>query len=149
MQCQDMMRRPVQFAKIGTSVAVVARKMRDANIGFLPICDPDGKVQGVVTDRDLALRVCAADKSPSSTRVEEVMTRQLVTCRASDELRVAERRMSGQRKSRILVTSDDGRPIGVISLSDIASRLDPLAAQTLRDVARREIVGEQGKRRRP
>jgi predicted transcriptional regulator len=77
------------------------------------------------------------------------MTRQLVTCRPGDELRVAERRMSAQRKSRILVTGDDGRAIGVISLSDIASRLDPMAAQTLRDVARREIVGETGKRGRP
>jgi CBS domain-containing protein len=146
MQCQDIMRRPVQFARLGETVAVAARKMREANIGFLVVCSADGKVRGVVTDRDIAIRVCAEDLSASATVVDAIMSKELVTCRPSDDLLLAEQRMSEQQKSRMLIIADDGRALGVISLSDIASRLDPRAGETLRAVAQREVLGEQGTR---
>ncbi len=152
MQCQDMMRRPVEFVKLGETAAVAARRMRDSNIGFLAVCNTKGHVEGVLTDRDITIRVCAQDLSPSQTKVDRIMTTEVVTCHPEDELAVAERRMSEHKKSRMLVVAEDGRLLGVISLSDIAARLDPRAAETLHNVAQREVLGSQGqtaRQRRP
>lgn len=149
MQCKDFMRRPVAFVKHGETVAVAARQMRDSNVGFLPVCDSAGRVLGVLTDRDIAVRVCAEDLSPTRTRVEEVMSEEIVACRPTDNLGDAEERMSAEQKSRILIVSDDGHALGVISLSDIAAALDPRAAETLRDVSEREVLGAGGHKARP
>jgi CBS domain-containing protein len=67
MLCQEIMRRPVQCARRGESVQNAARRTRDANIGFLPVCDVSGVRLGVLTDRDIAIRLCAADGSASRT----------------------------------------------------------------------------------
>lgn len=148
MLCQDIMRRPVECARRGDTVQAVARRMRDQNIGFLPICDDRNHAIGVVTDRDLAIRLCADGASPVETRIEEVMTSEIVHCRPRDELAAAEKLMASRHKSRILVTSTDGEPLGVISLSDVAARSTD-AAQVLREVAAREVLSTPTSPRRP
>lgn len=140
MQCLDIMRRPVRSASVGESVAAAAKKMRAANIGFLAVCSSDGRVQGVVTDRDFAVLVCAEDRRASETKVDDVMSTHLVTCRPEDDVAVAEQRMGEYRKSRILVIDKDNRPMGVISLSDIALRDGSHASETLGAVSRREVL---------
>jgi CBS domain-containing protein len=81
-----------------------------------------------------------AEERPSSTPVRDVMTAEVVACRPSDELYVAQQLMAGHQKSRIVCTDEDGTIAGVISLSDIALHVDgSYPAETLREVARREI----------
>ncbi len=140
MLCKDLMRRPVQTVDLQESAQAIARKMRDESIGFVPVRDRDGRMVGVVTDRDIALRVCATGVAPGDRTAEEVMTRDVVTCRETDDLTHVERLMSAHRKSRIPVVDEQDRPLGVISLSDIAASDDPGAVQTLRNVARREVI---------
>jgi len=149
MRCQQIMRRPVKFVKSGATLAVAARTMRDAHVGFVPVCDATGRVRGVVTDRDLVIRAIADDRDPCRTLVDEIMTRDIVYCRPIDEIAVAEQKMREHRKSRVLVLADDKRAVGVISLSDLAARRDPEAVETLRQVAQREVVRDDGDRAAP
>jgi CBS domain-containing protein len=141
MRCQDIARRPLEFCRENETVEAAARKMRDANIGFLPVCGTGGRVVGVVTDRDLALRVCAENLAPGQTRIGDVMTREVVSCLPGDDLRRAEQLMIEAGKARILVAEEDGRAVGVISLSDIATFDRPFAAETLQGVSAREVRG--------
>jgi CBS domain-containing protein len=76
-------------------------------------------VSGLVTDRDLALRVVAVGRA-SATPLSAIMTRDVRICRPHEDLQVAEHRMATLRKSRLVVVDDYGRCLGVISLSDLA-----------------------------
>ncbi len=118
-----------------------ARTMRDESIGFLPVCDPNGRVVGTVTDRDLAVRVVAEDCDPS-TPVGDVMTREVVACKPEDSLQDVQALMAINHKSRIMVLDEDQKLIGVISLSDIAQEEGVgFASRTLRQVSEREVRG--------
>jgi CBS domain-containing protein len=110
------------------------------------VCDEQGRLIGVVTDRDLAVRLCAAGGNPIDTPVEAVMTPDVIRCATSDELRLAEEVMIRERKSRIVVTDEQGRLAGVISLSDLAARAPAEAADVLHQVAARELLGARGRR---
>ncbi len=121
-----------------TKVRDCAMLMSSENLGFLPVCNDAGEPVGTVTDRDIALRVIAEART-SDTRVEDVMTREVVACHVGDDLADAERLMREHRKSRIMVLDDAGKLVGVISLSDIAeAEEEGVAADTMRAVASRE-----------
>jgi CBS domain-containing protein len=81
MQCKEIMKHEVEFVVPGETVQKAAMTMRDHNIGFLPVCDETRKVLGTITDRDLALRVLAPAKQPS-TRVQDVMNRDVISFKA-------------------------------------------------------------------
>lgn len=140
MTCLDLMKFDVETFREHDNVQEIARRMREVNIGFVPICDADGHPLGVVTDRDLALRVCGEDRRASETAAADVMTREKITCRESDDLHHAEELMARHHKSRIMIVDEDGRLTGIISLSDIVDEEeDGRAAETVRLVADREI----------
>lgn len=135
MRCEELMKRDVECVSPNDTVEAAARRMRDRNVGFLPICDASMKIVGAVTDRDLTVRVLA-DGRPGSTPLSDVLTRQIIVVKADDDLEVAKEQMAKHHKSRIMCVDGNGRLAGVISLSDIAQRGD--GSQTLREVARRE-----------
>ena len=135
MICSDIMK--TQPECLGSSVPIfeAARKMRDANIGFVPVCDSSGAVIGTLTDRDIAVRA-VAKQLPPTTPLVEVMSNEVIACLATDDVTRAQQLMEQHRKSRILCVDELGRLTGVISLSDLARRGD--ASGTLREVAARE-----------
>ncbi len=139
MRCEEIMKRQVQTSGEQETLQRAAEKMARSNIGFLPVCDERGKVLGIITDRDITVRAVAQSKSSDGTRVGEIMTRAVVSCRASDDLAVAEQRMIQHRVSRIVVEDEQGALHGIISLSDLAER-EPgrRAAIVLREVSARE-----------
>jgi CBS domain-containing protein len=138
MRCEEIMKKDVECMSPQDTVQAAARRMRDENVGFLPVCDRSQKVLGVVTDRDLAMRILAEGKPPS-TRVEEVMSREVIACRPDDDLRKAEELMVKNHVSRMLCDDTEGHLVGVISLSDIAQREESgRAAKTMRGVTERE-----------
>jgi len=142
MKCRDVMLTLVFRCTENTPVAQCARVMRDEHLGFVPVLGSQGEVLGVVTDRDLALRVIA-EGLVLDTPVSAVMsTGPFLSCHPDEELRALERRMAETRKGRALVRGEDGALVGVISLSDIAKR-EPSAARTgqlLREITSRESV---------
>jgi CBS domain-containing protein len=142
MQCREVMLTLVYTCRENDPVSQPARLMRDEHIGFVPVIDERGAVKGVITDRDLAVRVLAEDK-PASTRVSEVMSvGGLLTCHADEDLHVLETRMAQQKKGRALVLDDQGHLAGVISLSDIAQAETSAqrSGALLRSVTHRESV---------
>ena len=140
MQCQDLMKSEVESFRETDPVLAIARRMREVNIGFVPICDDDGHPIGALTDRDIALRVCCEDRLASQTRAGVVMTREIITCRDTDPLESAEELMARHHKSRMMIVDEDGRLVGVISLSDIVEEEDDRrAAETMRHVTEREL----------
>jgi CBS domain-containing protein len=139
MQCSEIMRRRLETVEPETSVAEAAELMRHAGCGILPVCLRDGTVVGVVTDRDIALRVCAERNSPD-TAVGAIMSTDIVSCRPDDTVWRAEQLMMQTKKMRLLVTDDRNRIAGMVSLTDIAQFEEPLrAAQVLREVSAREF----------
>jgi CBS domain-containing protein len=111
-----------------------ATMMRDAEIGFVPICNETGEPVGAVTDRDLAIRVLAEGLSADEP-VRRFMTRDVVSCRLGDDVDDAEQLMRQHQKSRIMVCDEMGRLRGVISLADIAGvESDESLGETLQSV---------------
>lgn len=139
LRCADVMKREIQTVREEDSVHRAAEKMTLGNIGFLVVCDEARKAIGTLTDRDIVIRVVTKELSPAACRVGDVMTPQVVACRADDKLSLAERFMAQHQVSRLVITDESGAVAGVVSLSDVAER-EPArrAAATLRAVAARE-----------
>jgi len=136
MKLKELMKSDPQCISPDQPTQAAARMMREGNVGFLPVCDDSGKVLGTITDRDITLRVVAEGKSPS-TKVEQVMSKEIVAGQPEDELSDGQLQMASQKKSRLLVTDDGGKLLGVISLSDIAKSGEN-ASETMRSVSSRE-----------
>jgi len=132
------MKRDVECVSPQATVQAAAQRMREQQIGFLPVCDESQKILGTVTDRDLALRILADARAPT-TPIGEVLTREVVACRPEDDLKKAQDLMGRNHKSRIMCVDGEDRLVGVISLSDIAQKENGAkASQTLRKVSERE-----------
>jgi CBS domain-containing protein len=114
----------------------VAKRMRDRNVGFLPVCDEDNSVLGIVTDRDIVVRL-VADEMPLATPVKEIMSFDVVSCHPRDDVRRAQQLMGDNRTSRIVCVDDLGRLVGTISLADILRRQSGIGA------AARAVVAER------
>lgn len=146
MLCRELMRTPVISSHLDDTASRTAALMRTRKIGFLPVCDEGGRVVGTVTDRDLAVRVLAecgpGSSTPllASTPLRYVMTPGPVTCSPDDDLERAEELMRSYHKARIICVDGDRRPVGVISLSDIARRDHASrVGELLRDITEREV----------
>lgn len=144
MRCDEIMKRDVRTVREDADVASAARLMRDADVGFLPVCGADGRVVGVITDRDIAVRVCASDLAASRTKVTDVMTRAALSCEPTHTLAHAESLMREHRVTRVLVVDEAGVPAGVVSLSDLA-QYEPTSriGHVVRDVTERKYAPER------
>jgi CBS domain-containing protein len=138
VRISDLMKREPQRVLTYETCRLAARRMRDENVGFLPVCDSEGRVLGTVTDRDIAIRLVADGLAPEIP-VGDVMSREVVACHLDDELTRAEQLMAASQKSRLVVVDDDGRLRGVVSLSDVAEHDMAHAAETIVRVSRREV----------
>lgn len=129
------MHQPVIAIGVHESVRRAAQLMAEHHVGFLPVCDDAQRVVGIVTDRDLTVRVCA--QGGDATRpVGEVMSQGVIACRASDSIVVVEELMVRNRKQRIVVVDDQMRPVGVVAVADIvAHERYETVARTYRQIA--------------
>ncbi len=137
MKVKEIMTRNVIGVGPEESVEVAARTLQRYNVGALPVCTSNGKLCGVVTDRDLVIRCLAAGMEPSSTQVRQVMTGQVTTVDGNMDVSVAAHLMGRQQIRRLPVT-ENGRLCGMVSLGDMAVREDTAmdAADALGDIAR-------------
>lgn len=102
------------------TLAEAAKKMASQDIGSLPVCAERRRVVGIITDRDITVRAVARGMDPNATRVEEVMTRDVLSCSADAEVEHACELMESRQVRRLLVTGQDDAPVGIVSLGDIA-----------------------------
>ena len=124
--CSDVMTRNPACAHPEDTVANVARLMKEKDIGPVPIVQDkiSRKLLGIVTDRDLALKVVAAGRDPNTTTVRDVMTTDVVTCREDDKIEKALGAMSKNQLRRVLVVDKDNMLVGIIAQADVATRMD-------------------------
>ena len=137
MKVKEIMTRNVIGVGPEETVEVAARTLQRYNVGALPVCTSNGKLCGVVTDRDLVIRCLAAGMEPSSTQVRQVMTGQVTSVDGNMDVSVAAHLMGRQQIRRLPVT-ENGRICGMVSLGDMAVREDTAmdAADALGDIAR-------------
>ena len=121
MKLREIMTGTVVRINPEETVAVAARTLARYNIGMLPVCGGDGRLCGVVTDRDLVTRCIAAGKEPTRTTVREVMTSNVVSAR-QDMDTVAAAQLMRRQQIRRLPDQENGRLCGMVSLGDLASK---------------------------
>ncbi len=115
----DLMTENPRTVQADASVVDAARLMRDDDVGLLPIVDGE-RLVGTITDRDIAIRVVAEERDPSSINVREVASTELVTIDPQQELDEALRLMAQHQVRRLPVVEEDGRLVGIVAQADIA-----------------------------
>jgi CBS domain-containing protein len=118
MNVSEVMTAQVATATPRTTIAQVARTMAEIESGAVPVVD-DGKVVGLITDRDIVLRV-VAEGIGLDTPVSEVMTEGVETCREDDNVADAAAKMGSKQIRRLVVLNSSGGMAGILSLGDVA-----------------------------
>jgi CBS domain-containing protein len=118
MKVQSIMTQPPQTCPWRMTLASASRRMREKGCGTLLALDHHGRLAGIVTDRDLALAI-GLGEDPRTVTVEQVMTREVHTCLAGDDLQLALAIMAQHRIRRVPVLDHHGDVLGLISIDDI------------------------------
>jgi len=121
MLLKEVMTRNVECVDPDTTLEAAAQRMRDLDVGPLPVCDHD-KLAGMVTDRDIIVRGVAFGCDVQTTKVGDVMTKGVDFCYDDDDLEEAERIMQERQIRRLLVLNRDKRLVGIVSLCDLATK---------------------------
>ena len=135
MRCREIMTRELRMATRETSLREAAAMMRDGDVGAVPVVE-DGRLVGIVTDRDIVVR-CLADGHDFSTSIVEAMTTEIFFVRPDDFVFEAVRLMGDKQVRRIPVISEDGKLAGIISMADVALETedDLEIAETLEEIS--------------
>jgi len=133
LRVADLMTRAVEQIVPEMSVREAATLMRERNIGCFPVCD-EGRVVGMITDRDIAVRVLAVGRDPDATRVDEAMTRDVVCCGEDDLLSDASDLMSRWQIRRVPVVSARGDLVGLVTLGKLAATDASVSGDVLKQV---------------
>lgn len=136
MQVRDLMNPSVVSITPGESAALAARLLSRHDVGSLPVCADDGRLRGIVTDRDIILRCVAAEEDPTKTPVRDIMSRQCVVVSPEDDAREATRLMASQQIRRLPVVEGD-KVVGIVSLGDLARcrKFDMEASKALSEIS--------------
>ena len=120
----DIMTRPPRTLDVTASVMDAATLMREGDFGDVVVLE-EGQLCGILTDRDIVVRVLATGADPSSVRVGDVCSRVLTTVSESDGISDAVRLIRAKAVRRLPVLDDDGKLVGIVSLGDLALARDP------------------------
>ena|SRR5215467_6013796 len=136
MNIQQIMSRNVVCIEPALPIAKAAEKMRDLDIGFLPICEND-RLLGCITDRDITIRSVAQGRDPRLAPVSEIMSPEVFHCYEDEDIDNVARYMPENEVRRLVVLNRQERLVGVVSLGDIAkaSGEKELAGKTLGQIA--------------
>lgn len=120
------------------TVVDAARVMKQEDVGPVPVVENGDRLAGIVTDRDIVLRVVAEGGDPQSTTVGEIMSRDLVTVDPDQPLDEALRLMARHQVRRLPVCEEDGRLVGIVAQADIATELgdDRRTGQVVEEISR-------------
>lgn len=124
--CSDIMTEDLVCCTPNDTVLDVARLMKREDIGPVLVVDSDKSktLVGIVTDRDLVIKAIAEGLDPRGTKVNDVMSKKLVTCYTNDDIEQAMNAMSQFQLRRIPVVEENMKLVGIISQADVATRVD-------------------------
>jgi CBS domain-containing protein len=140
VKVKDMMTRSVECVWPQDTLQEAATRMKEMKIDPLAVCDRT-HIVGTLTDRDIAVRATAAGRDPRTTKVSDVMTREVIKCYEDEPVEEAERLMQSRLVRRILVVNRDDRPVGILSMGGWEAETgNPQRVGTVRrDVAERTM----------
>ncbi len=143
MKIREIMSQTVVRINPEESVAVAARTLAHYNIGALPVCGSDGRLCGLVTDRDMVTRCMASGRNPLNTKVRDVMTRQVIVARPDMDAEHAAG-MMGQKQIRRLPVMENGKLLGMVSLGDLAleGQTEAEAGDALKQISNHLSAGD-------
>lgn len=120
MQVKELMSKPAVTCAVFASLNAVARLMWEQDCGAIPVVGEDGALVGIVTDRDICMAAYTQGKPLHAIPVSNAMAKRVFSCHADDTIDAAERLMSEKQVRRLPIVDPDGRPVGLLSLNDIA-----------------------------
>lgn len=119
MKIQDIMTREVQCCGLDTNLAAAAKMMWDSDCGALPVLNVEGKVLGMITDRDICMSAATKNKSASDITVWESIAPKAYTCHPSDDVHTALDIMKREQIHRLPVVDEDGALQGIVAMNDL------------------------------
>ena len=137
LRCRDIMTRNVTTCLRNTPISEVARTMRDQDVGAVPVIGNDGKLEGIITDRDIVVSGLTSDKNDAEILAEDCMSTDLYTANQNDRLVDVINEMGDHQVRRIPVVDSRDRLVGIISMADIAveTNKDRELTEALKDVS--------------
>jgi CBS domain-containing protein len=136
MRLNEVMNQPVVCCPDSATLDQAARLMWEQDCGIVPIVDEDGRLTGVVTDRDICMSAYTQGLALNAIGVTTAMARTVVAGHEDDSIEAAEQLMQDNQIRRLPVIDNEGRPVGMVSLNDLARYV----AQARRSVSDRELV---------
>ena len=143
-----IMSEPAGACSLGEPLQRAAQLMWDLDCGVVPIVDADGRLAGILTDRDICMAAYTKGLPLSAIRVDDVMNKQVVSCAPSDHLEHAIGLMEDHQVRRLAVVTAERRLVGIVSLSDVAQASEALPRQDGQRVVS-ELLRAVSKRRAP
>ena len=136
MDLRDIMSRNVEVVNASASLEDAAIKMKDLDVGLIPVCDGD-RLQGVLTDRDITIRATANGRDPKITKVTDVMTTDIAYCLEDQEVEEAVSLMEARQIRRLPILNQNKSLVGIVSLADIAVHVGDrdLSGETLEEIS--------------
>ena len=138
MQIREIMTQGAEVVYLDDTAQEAAAKMRELDVGALPVCDGD-EIQGVVTDRDMAIRLVAEGRDPARTKVSDIMTPGVSYCFDDQSVEEAVMLMEAQQIRRLPILNRDKQLVGMLSLGDLALRTEGTEDEDLADEALKDI----------
>lgn len=130
----DIMTRKVSTIELDATLQTAAQRMRDLDIGALPVTD-EGALVGVVTDRDITIRAVADGVNVRDTLVSDVMTADVQSCRPTDTVEAVLRQMGDAQLRRLAVLDSDHKIVGIVALADLATKQNAPTDDVLREIS--------------
>ena len=135
MKVKDVMHKGTTCVEPGTPVWEIAKRMRDNDVGAIPV-KADSQLVGIVTDRDIACRALGDSGNLAGITAKDIMTKNVVCCSPDDDVQVAIETMEAKKIRRLPVTDSHKAMIGMLSLGDISHKVSKeLSGEVLRAVS--------------
>ncbi|EKE03288.1 MAG: CBS protein [uncultured bacterium] len=120
MKCRDVMTKYIKMCRPECTAKDAVQIMQELNCGAVPVINENNEIQGMVTDRDIALYTILNNKDPETTQVKEFMSKPVVTCHPDDDIDIAIKKMKENKVRRLPIVDENNKVVGIISLGDIA-----------------------------
>lgn len=130
----DIMTREVATIERDDTLQNAAQRMRDLDIGALPVTD-EGALVGMITDRDIAVRAVAEGLDTRETKVSDAMTAEVQSCSPTDSVDAVLRQMGDAQLRRLAVLGADHRIVGIVALADLATKQNAPTDEALREIS--------------
>jgi CBS domain-containing protein len=137
MKIKDIMTASPECIRPEATLQEAGRKMRDLDVGPLPVCGENDRLAGMISDRDITVRAVAEGKDPKTTPVREAMSQDVIYCFEDQNEQEAARTMQERKIRRLIVLNRDKRLVGIVSLGDLAVETGDRqkAGEVLQDVS--------------